>query len=96
MKEIIEMLEEIKEIACHADEEVWEDIQTIDRIATSALDKLKAQEEEERYVVQVKIPELDDNGSCNAKCPIIDNCDWNDWINCDWFPVNFHCPHCQK
>jgi hypothetical protein len=69
---------------------------SIQLLLASALDKLKAQEEADRHVVQVEIPELDDNGSCNAKCPIIDNCDWNDWINCDWFPVNFNCPHYQK
>jgi len=67
MKEIIEILKMIRS-ECYNDNDMDLSLDRIDVLAISALDKLKAQEEAERYCVKVVIPELI-NGQCNLNCP---------------------------
>jgi hypothetical protein len=64
MKEIIEKIINLAKIYALPDNP-WEEVI---ELATSALDKLKAQEEAERFMIKVFIPGLD-HGYC-GRCPM--------------------------
>lgn len=69
-------LERIKEITSeYIIEDVITIIMEIKSIATQSL-------EDNRFTVEVKIPETDLQGDCSMNCPLLEQ---EDWLQEDWF-----------
>ncbi len=81
LKKILEVTEDCKRLPR---------IEQIRDIATAAL-------KEAEFTVEVVIPPLEENGSCNTFCPLINICEWQNWLECDWFPVvSAGCPRYKE